>query len=74
MLYDLARRLLFHLDPETAHDLTLGALRLICRGSIADFMVICKAERRCRRATRTWWMPSISSQDRAVISQSGRCS
>ncbi len=38
MLYDLARRLLFRLDPETAHDLTLGALRLVCRGPIARLM------------------------------------
>ncbi len=38
MLYALARRLLFHLDPETAHDLTLGALRLVCRGPVAAFM------------------------------------
>jgi dihydroorotate dehydrogenase len=26
-LYDIARHLLFKLDPETAHDLTLRALR-----------------------------------------------
>ncbi len=38
MLYDLTRRLLFQLDPETAHDLTLGALRLVCRGPVAAFM------------------------------------
>ena len=37
MLYDLTRRLLFCLDPETAHDLTLGALRLVCRGPVAAF-------------------------------------
>ena len=38
MLYSLTRRLLFHLDPETAHNLTLGALRLVCRGPVVAFM------------------------------------
>lgn len=31
MLYELLRPLLFRLDPESAHDLTLGALRLLAR-------------------------------------------
>jgi len=35
MLYDLTRRLLFRLDPETAHAVTLNTLALICRGSVA---------------------------------------
>jgi dihydroorotate dehydrogenase len=38
MLYDLSRRLLFHLDPETAHDLVLNALRLFCRGPVARIL------------------------------------
>jgi dihydroorotate dehydrogenase len=35
MLYDLARRLLFCFDPETAHELALHTLRLGCRGPVA---------------------------------------
>lgn len=35
MLYDLTRRLLFRLDPETAHAVTLNMLALICRGPVA---------------------------------------
>jgi dihydroorotate dehydrogenase len=34
MLYDLARAALFRLDPETAHDLTLGTLRRLGRGRL----------------------------------------
>ncbi len=36
MLYDLVRGLLFRLNPETAHNLTLSSLRRICRGLVAD--------------------------------------
>lgn len=38
MLYDLGRRLLFQLDPETAHDFSLRALRLGCRGPLARWL------------------------------------
>ncbi|MEE4378084.1 MAG: quinone-dependent dihydroorotate dehydrogenase [Candidatus Competibacteraceae bacterium] len=38
MLYDLVRNLLFRLDPETAHDWTLTALRWGCRGLIARWL------------------------------------
>jgi len=37
MLYDLVRGLLFQLDPETAHAVTLNTLRLICRGPVARY-------------------------------------
>jgi dihydroorotate dehydrogenase len=37
MLYDPVRNLLFQLDPETAHKLTLSTLRLFCRGPLARF-------------------------------------
>lgn len=37
MLYDLVRGLLFQLDPETAHAVTLKTLRLICRGPVARY-------------------------------------
>ncbi len=39
MLYDLTRRLLFHLEPETAHELSMRALRLACRGPVARLLV-----------------------------------
>jgi len=38
MFYPLIRNLLFRLDPETAHDLTLTALRWGCRGPIARWL------------------------------------
>lgn len=39
MLYDLARPLLFRLDPETAHQWVLRGLRLSCRGPMARTLV-----------------------------------
>jgi dihydroorotate dehydrogenase len=38
MLYSLARPLLFAMDPETAHELALGSLKLIERGGIASML------------------------------------
>jgi dihydroorotate dehydrogenase len=38
MLYPLLRALLFRLDPEAAHDLSLNALRLGCRGPIGRWL------------------------------------
>ncbi|HXH03289.1 MAG TPA: quinone-dependent dihydroorotate dehydrogenase [Candidatus Competibacteraceae bacterium] len=35
MFYDLARGLLFRLEPEQAHELTLKTLALVCRGALA---------------------------------------
>ena len=36
MLYSLARPLLFMLDPETAHEVTLPSVRLLQRFGCAD--------------------------------------
>lgn len=38
MLYSLARPLLFALDPEAAHDLALGSLKLLERGGVASML------------------------------------
>ena len=38
MLYSLARPLLFSLDPETAHDLSLRSLKLLERGGVASML------------------------------------
>ncbi|MEZ5583905.1 MAG: quinone-dependent dihydroorotate dehydrogenase [Candidatus Competibacteraceae bacterium] len=38
MLYDLVRKFLFRLNPETAHDWTLTALRWGCRGPLARWL------------------------------------
>ncbi|MBE0625187.1 MAG: quinone-dependent dihydroorotate dehydrogenase [Burkholderiales bacterium] len=38
MLYSLARPLLFALDPEAAHELALGSLKLLERGGLASML------------------------------------
>jgi len=48
MLYSLARPLLFALDPEAAHDLTLAALKLAERGGMASILAETGPERRVK--------------------------
>jgi len=48
VLYESARRLLFHLDPETAHNLALTTLRLVCRGPVASALAARAPEMPCR--------------------------
>ncbi|MCP5459660.1 MAG: quinone-dependent dihydroorotate dehydrogenase [Gammaproteobacteria bacterium] len=38
MVYPLLRSLLFRLEPETAHTLSLNALRLLCRGPVSQYL------------------------------------
>jgi len=48
MLYMLARPLLFALDPEAAHDLALGSLKLLERGGVASMLAGSRPAQRVR--------------------------